>query len=384
MSHRPPFCPNRECANHHAPAGKNWHRPYGAYHTKAYGTVKRFACRRCGKSFSGRTFRLSYYLHLKLSFRDILFCLASCMGLRAMGRLYGVTDKVISNRIGRLARQAIGTMASLRPFQSSAEELVADGFESFVRSQYCPNDIHHLIGSESQYVHACDFAHLGRDLAHLRRKGRMTGRQKCKRERLEKTDAGVSGEVYASFERICQAIGDLPASGTIVLHTDEKKEYRAVLEANHYLGGRVQHRTTPSRKARTRSNPLWPVNDYDRELRKDQVAMVRESTRWSQETNNCMERMYAYAGHHNVYKPYRIWQRDTRTHAEVAGFDVGRIESLKRRFFRDRYFYSKVGFNASEWLVWLRAYHTPFRSGWRELPEYVTGEPRRRSFRRAA
>ena len=105
-----------------------------------------------------------------------------------------VRRDAVDRDVGRLARQAIGTMASLRPFQSSAEELVADGFESFVRSQYCPNNIHHLIGSESQYVHACD-------LAHMRRKGRMTGRQKRKRERLEKTDAGVSGEIGASFER---------------------------------------------------------------------------------------------------------------------------------------------------------------------------------------
>ncbi|MBN2353587.1 MAG: hypothetical protein JXD23_13520 [Spirochaetales bacterium] len=378
MSHSLPFCPNRDCAFHHAPPGDGWFRPYGVYRTKAYGTVKRYACRLCGKSFSRRTFRLSYYLHLHVSFRDILYGLASCSGLRAMARRYGVTDKVISNRIGRLARQAIGTTAGLRPTQRSTEALAADGFESFVLSQYCPVDIHHLIGADSQYVHACD-------LAHFRRKGRTTDYQKRKRERLEKTFGGVSGEIFASFERICRAIDDLPRpSGTIDLHTDEKREYRAVLAANGFLDGKVRRHTTSSRKARTSWNPLWPVNYYDRELRKDQASMVRETTRWSQETNNCMERTYAYAAHHNLYKPFRIRQRDDRTHAEMAGFDVRKIEFLKRRFFRERYFYTKVSFNASEWLVWLRAYHTPFSAGWRELPKYVTGEERRRPSRLAA
>jgi hypothetical protein len=378
MPQTPPFCPNACCTNHHAPPLRGWYRPFGAYHTQAYGRVKRYLCLECGKSFSDQTFSLSYYLHLTIDLQDLFSSLISCSGIRAMARKYGVTDKVISNRIGRLSRQTIGTMAGLRPFQESTEELVADGFESFIRSQYSPNNIHHLIGAASQYVHACD-------LAHLRRKGRMTEHQKRKRERLERKYPRLTGEIYASFDRICHAIRDLPISiDYFVLHTDEKTEYRAVLKANKYLDGRVRHKTTSSRKARTFYNPLWPVNYYDRELRKDQASMVRETTRWSQETNNCMERTYAYAGYHNFFKPFRIRQRDTRTHAEVAGFPVEKIASHQRRFFSDRFFYSKVSFNISEWLVWLRAYHTPFRSGFQALPAYVTGAERRRALPRAA
>ena len=378
MPQPPPFCPNSTCSNHRTPPGAGWYRPFGAYHTRAYGKVKRYLCLACGKSFSDQTFSLSYYLHLKIDLKDLFFSLASCSGIRALARKHGVTDKAISNRIGRLSRQAIGTMAGLRPFQASGEDLVADGFESFILSQYSPNNIHHLMGASSQYVHACD-------LAHIRRKGRMTELQKRKRERLERGNPRVSGEIHASFDRICHAIRDLPSSrDTIVLHTDEKREYRAVLEANGYLEGRVKHRTTSSKQARTYHNPLWPVNYYDRELRKDQASMVRETTRWSQETNNCLERTYAYAGYHNFFKPFRIRQHDMRTHAEVAGFPAPKIASHQGRFFSDRFFYSKVSFNISEWLVWLRAYHTPFRSGFQALPAYVTGAERRRALPRAA
>ncbi|HEQ71943.1 MAG TPA: hypothetical protein ENN69_05595 [Spirochaetia bacterium] len=67
--------------------------------------------------------------------------------------------------------------------------------------------------------------------------------------------------ITASFERICGAIDDLsPQNDTVILHTDEKQEYRTVLKRNLYLDGKVRHHTTSSRKARTYHNPLWPVN----------------------------------------------------------------------------------------------------------------------------
>ena len=370
MAQCPPFCPNSACANHRTALVKNWYKPFGYYTTQAYGRVKRYACLRCGKSFSEQTFRLSYYLHKKISFRDIVYRISACSGIRAMARWYQVTDKVISNRIGRLARQVMGLMAEMRAYQDFREDLVADGFESFIHSQYSPNNIHHLIGKTSQYVYACD-------LAHIRRKGRMTDYQKHRRAHLER-DEHLSGEITASFARICQTIHDLTGkTTTIILHTDEKKEYQAVLEMNNALDGKVRHRMTSSRKARTYHNPLWPVNYYDRELRKDQASQVRETTRWARETNNCMERMYVYAGYHNFFKPFRIKQRDTRTHAQVAGFDVGQLKMRLKTFFTKRFFYSRIALNISEWLVWLRAYRTPFLQRFQTLPAYITGKERR-------
>ena len=370
MPSPPAFCPNTVCQNHHHPHGKRWYKPFGWYDTKAHGKVKRYACRRCGKSFSEQTFRLSYYLHLNINFKDLFYRISACEGVRAMARYFQVTDKVIANRVGRLARQVMGVMAGLRVGFECREALAADGFESFIHSQYSPNNIHHLIGKTSQYVHACD-------LAHLRRKGRMTEYQKRKRERLEQGEKSLSGEIYTSFERICHTIREIAGNTErIDLHTDEKREYRAVLVAHRYIDGKVWHLTTSSRKARTFRNPLWAVNYYDRELRKDQAAHVRETTRWSQETNNCMERLYVYAGYHNFFKPFRIKQRDTRSHAEVAGFDKKRLMGLLGSFFTRRFFFSRLQLSISEWLVWLRGHWTPFRPGYQSLPAYVTGGER--------
>jgi len=167
MAQSPPFCPNRTCRHHRDPGNHAWFRPFGTYTSRAHGNVKRYACVRCGKSFSDQTFRLSYYLKRTISFKDLLFRISACEGIRAIARSYGVTDKVIANRVGRLARQVIGVMAALRSTTALHEDLAADGFESFVRSQYSPNNVHHLIGTASRYVYACD-------LAHLRRKGRIS------------------------------------------------------------------------------------------------------------------------------------------------------------------------------------------------------------------
>jgi hypothetical protein len=38
----------------------------------------------------------------------------------------------------------------------------------------------------------------------------------------------------------------------------------------------------------------------------------------------------------------------------------------------------------TEWLVWLRAYQTLFRSRYQHLPGYITGKPRLVSLARAA
>jgi hypothetical protein len=372
MLQLPPFCPNIACENHTQPEGNDWFRLFGWYHAKAHGRVKRYACQKCGKTFSDQTFHLSYYLHLNIAFKDILSRLCACSGIRAVAKYYQVTDKVIDNRIGRLARQVIGVMAGLRGPQDCCEPLVADGFESFIHSQY----IHHLIGKDSQYVYAIDIAHIGR-------KRRLTDDQKLNPEQLEQGEVSVSGDVSASFERICHTINDL-AKGSIVLHTDEKNEYRTVLEANQYLDGKLTHLTTSSREERTFRNQAGVLNYYDRELRKNLSAQVRETTRRLPEVNNCMERMYAYAGYHNFMKTFRIGQRDIRTHAEKAGYDIKGIRFYLETFFTKRFFYSKVAFNASEWLVWLRAYWTPFRLSNQYMPGYVTCRPRLMPLARAA
>ena len=95
-----------------------------------------------------------------------------------MGRILTASPTCITNRISRLARQAIAVHVELLSQLALSEDLVADGFESFAVSQYFPNNIQVLVGKESQYWLFSDFA-------HLRRKGRMTEYQKLRNQQLQ-------------------------------------------------------------------------------------------------------------------------------------------------------------------------------------------------------
>ena len=176
----PPFCASRRCRCH---AGVHAH-PYidyiawGSYSTKAFGEVQRFRCTVCGKTFSEQTFRPNYYAKRVLSYEDIVRRLSSCESLSAIARAHGASTDTISNRISRAARQVLAFESEQSSTRRPNENLAADGFESFCRSHYFPNNITLLVGSASQFVYAADHA-------TLRRKGRMTKDQKARRAILD-------------------------------------------------------------------------------------------------------------------------------------------------------------------------------------------------------
>jgi hypothetical protein len=77
-----------------------------------------------------------------------------------MAREFKVSDKVILNRISRLARQSMAALSQLAREHQIDEDLAIDGFESFVHSQYWPNNFTIAVGSHSQFVYACDYAQM--------------------------------------------------------------------------------------------------------------------------------------------------------------------------------------------------------------------------------
>ncbi|MDX9784490.1 MAG: hypothetical protein RBT72_07050, partial [Spirochaetia bacterium] len=121
--------------------------------------------------------------------------MSSCESLSAIGQALGASTDTISNRISRASRQALAVASARSSSLTPDEDLVADGFESFCRSQYFPNNITLLVGSSSQYVYAADHV-------TLRRKGRMTDQQKKKRAKLEALWKPQPGGIEHSFSRI--------------------------------------------------------------------------------------------------------------------------------------------------------------------------------------
>ncbi len=371
----PPFCPNSNCTNHTSlPFRKRWYHIAGRYETKVSGTVVRFKCLACGKTFSEQTFRLDYYVKRKLSYQRIFEHLTNCGGIRATARILGVNHPAITNRIGRIARQAMALQAELLSGFTPHEHLVTDGFESFVSDQYQPNNIHLLVGKDSQFLFSYD-------LSHLKRKGRMTDFQKAERERRERENLRERRSISQSFGEIADMVEEfaLRREGKLTcLYSDKKIEYIQVLAQSQVLRklserGLFHHLTISSELKRTVHNPLFAVNYYDRELRKDNADHVRETVRFSRNVNNSLERIAVYQLYHNFFKPYRVADKELKhyTHAEMAGMSSKRLAQSMQGIFSMRKFFSHVKLNWSQMIVWARMTGTLDKFDGVYFPEYV-------------
>jgi hypothetical protein len=130
------------------------------------------------------------------------------------------------------------------------------------------------------------------------------------------------------------------------------------------------HRTISSRAARTRANPLFPVNHLDRELRKDLHEHARETVCFGRNVNRQMERLTLYLWWHNYRKPHRA-RGDPRSNAEVAGYDPKGVRDGLRWIWNRRAWLSLTDLTDSMLDSWLRARRTPFRQGPDYLPRFA-------------
>ena len=373
MKH-PPFCPNPRCKYHRNPPKTPWFIHKGSFpvqHSPA--TVPRFLCKNCGKTCSTRTFALDYWTHTSISYRKLLAFLSSSMSIRSLGRNLQCSPQTILNRISRLARQCIAVSAGMTPALPVREDLAADGFESFVVSQYFPNNVTLLAGKNSQFVYTFSYA-------QLRRKGAMTDLQKNHAQSLKNRYPLPTKQISRSFYHLTDALKLLLLNSSrkaCVLATDEKPEYRpciAELKENLQREGiLLTHQMISSQAVRDRENPLFAPNYMDREFRKDLAEHRRETVCFARNTVCSMERMAVYLFYHNYLKPFRINRKDRAyaTHAEAAGIAPKVYQTIMRGMYRNRYWLTKVRLRLPEELIWRRAMITPKKIKTTYCPQYV-------------
>ena len=352
-----------------------WYTKDGTYATLFFGTIQRYKCVICGKRFSERTFHIDYYAKKRIDYRRIFRQLISTGSTRDMARQLRVSCASVANRISRLSRNAMAVLEELKAEILLSEALAADGFESFAVSQYFPNNIHLLLGKDSQYIWYLNYV-------PLRRKGRMREAQQQRRKELEKRYLPPRGILTSQFRLLLlQAIAAAQrADRPLVLYTDEKLEYvRAVHSIPLLLTWKAEntfnHVRISSKKARTTTNALFPVNYIDRQLRKDLANHVRETVCFTRNVNNGMERLMIYVLYHNHYKDYREGNPRYRgiTHAEMAGLEKKRQELALRQVFTRRKFLSLETVTGEYLKVWKRELVTPLREGREYLPQYALG-----------
>ena len=363
MDYLPPFCPNPSCpSNTQAlPLPANWFRKTGFRPTKVVGPVQRFHCNLCGKGFSRRSFDIDYWTHRTVDYQRIQNLLVGGTGLRQACRFLGVSTNLLANRHTRLARQSLVLHARGLSELPLHEPLVFDGFESFAHSQFFPNNLNLLVTAGSQFV-------LGFNAAVLRRKGRMTAKQKVKRDELEKQWRASPSAIYRSSRELLNWGCHLEFGARhlpIVIRSDEKREYSRALKSLVPYGswmeeGLVDHQTTSSKAKRTLANPLFPVNYLDRQLRKDLAEHVRESVRFARRIEFSLERAMIHLAHHNYFKVFRNRAKDRElTHAEKAGIDRETISPWKRELFRDRAFGWRQELEKWATDIWRRTIRVP-------------------------
>ena len=318
--------------------------------------------------FSLKTFSIDYYVKRKVNYHRLLSYLRTTSSCRDMAREFGVSVDTIINRTERLCRSMIQAHIQLIRDHLLSEALTADGFESFIVSQYFPNNINLLAGKDSQMVYGCTYA-------GIRRKGRMTERQKVKRGELERRYRPDPKGIEHAFALLAADAAPLimrSAPVPVLLYTDEKLEYVRALRSLP-VGRMVHHIRIPSKQRRTVCNPLFSVNYLDRQIRKDQANHVRETVCFARNVNNAMARLVVYFMHHNDLKCYRERERTTmmRTHAEVAGISSEKIARTFRYVFTRRAFFMRSTVDGFLREVWLKTLETPLKTSREYLPTYA-------------
>ena len=372
----PPFCPNSGCEAHHEPPeGERWWYQHGSYHTLLNTEVRRFRCRLCKRGFSQQTFELDYYAKRRVDYLLVAAAVCSSVGLRAAGRMLGVDHKTIANKHMRLGRQGMAILCVFLDAGELGEDVVLDGFESFWVSQYFPNNLHLLVGAESQYLYVFN-------AVTIRRSGQMSEAQRRRRAQLERVYRAEPQAVEESAAELVQCVTRLVAGGNggcHALRTDEHGAYRRAIAADAAFAalceqGRTVHRRVPSTAARTRGNPLFAVNYLDRELRKDLAEHVRESTRFSRSVHGTIDRLSIYALMHNLVKPFRVNAprgSRPRSHAEKAGFSPALVQHTLQWAFSRRAFRTRTPLRQPLLSQWLRMHTTPLQSRPAYLPQYL-------------
>ena len=165
---------------------------------------------------------------------------------------------------------------------------------------------------------------------------------------------------------------------TLVFRTDEHPVYpRAILRVPELRNASVSrsfvHERHSSIAPRTKRNPLFPVNYYDRELRKDIAAYRRESTCFGRNVANGLLRLGHHMVWHNYLKPQRIVSTAVKpeTHAVTAGIGSARIQTELKRLYMDRAMLSQQRLSAEQARIWLKKHPTPLKSGKDYCPAFA-------------
>ncbi len=321
----PPFCPHSNCSFHVFSQGWRF-RKAGFYERMTQPRrIQRYQCSHCRCFFSTQTFSVTYWLKRPELLSCAFEAMLSSTGLRQLARFRACSPSTLVDHVARLGRHCMLLHQYLRPKEAPRTPIVVDGFESFEFSQNFPLHVNIAVDAETHFIHAFTDA-------PLRRKGRMTARQKKKVAQLEarhgRPDPKAIEKSMAALVRLVA-----PEGSTVTIRSDEhpayKRAFRRVKEVE------ITHQTTNSKAARSTGNPLFPVNRVDLWTRHNGANHKRETIAYSKRRQAVMERFAILVVWLNYMKSFSEKKRD-RSPGERLGITdhkLGVQELLSRRLF---------------------------------------------------
>jgi transposase-like protein len=306
----PPHCPYPHCPSHAQPTAP-WRWARAGFYTRraAPQRIQRYRCGHCGGYFSDQTFSTTYWLKRPALLPEVFHALTHCTGFRQLARKHGGSPQTFQRHALRLGRHALLFHELHRPRGPLAEPLVLDGLRTFEFSQYHPSEFHLLLGQDSDYTYG--FTH-----SELRRSGRMTARQRARREAIERRHGRADPR---SVRREVSRLLGVVTAGCVALElwSDEHAEYPRALAEQRHLGTR-RHHTVSSRAWRDQRNPLRAANAFDAMTRHSCANQKRETIAYSKAVPSSIARMWVFA----VWRNHIKW-RSERRRGETPAMRVG-------------------------------------------------------------
>ncbi len=248
------------------------------------------------------------------------------MANRQIARDLGVSPKTVDDRLARMGRHCMLFHWSHMEACVPPRCVVVDGLESFELSQYYP--FHHHVAVEKD----TDFFLYFTD-SELRRKGRMTPRQKRRCCELERRfDRPDPQAVRKDMTELLSV--SLRGQSRATVFSDDHRSYPPALRRVPCL---VSHDVTSSRAYRDRTNKLWEVNLLDVLIRHCGANHRRETIAWSKRRQGSAERLAIFLVWRNYLKGRREKIRGSPTPA-MARAMTDRVytvdDVLRGRIFR--------------------------------------------------
>jgi transposase-like protein len=277
----PPHCPNPKCT-YFKNFSRRWRFKRKGFFLRARSPqrIQRFTCCHCRRHFSTQTFSSTYWQKRPDLSSRIFLLVVGCMANRQIARALLCSPATVAHQVARLGRHCLLFQAGELPKIPTLEEIAIDGFETFEYSQFFP--FHHNVAvdvASGYFLYHTD--------SPLRRKGRMTARQRQRRAALEETLGRADPRAVETGVRELLA-GLVCRPCPLTIRSDDHRAYPRSMAP---FSGRIAHRITSSKQRRDKRNPLWEINVLDLLIRHSTAAHKRETIAWAKRRQASIEKL---------------------------------------------------------------------------------------------